>query len=283
MRRTLRGMLVAPWSPDPPFTVDRAVMTMRWETLTFLHWAYDPAVIQARLPDGLTVHTYDGQAWISLVPFVMRVGLPRLGLIPGLRRFPETNVRTYVVAADGTEGIHFFSLDASRLAAVVGGRAGYRLRYIWSAMQVRRGPTDDVITYTCRRRHEPRGASSRIMIRVGAPYEPGELSDLDHWLSARYRLYSRMFGSSLGARAHHLAWTLRRATALEWDTSLIVADGLPAPVGPPIVQFSDGVAVRISRPYRIRRPQHGARRNGISRGRPSATADRPPLGDADGG
>lgn len=33
-------------------------MFHRWDQLTFLHWSYDPAVIQALLPPGLTVDTF---------------------------------------------------------------------------------------------------------------------------------------------------------------------------------------------------------------------------------
>ena len=59
-----------------PFTVDRPVMRQRWERLTFLHWAYDPAVIQRMLPEGLSAEPHRGAAWVSLVPFFMRVATP---------------------------------------------------------------------------------------------------------------------------------------------------------------------------------------------------------------
>jgi hypothetical protein len=59
-----------------PFTVDRPIMRQRWERLTFVHWAFEPAAVQRLLPDGLRVDTYDGAAWVSLVPFFMRVATP---------------------------------------------------------------------------------------------------------------------------------------------------------------------------------------------------------------
>ena len=43
----------------------------RWEHLLFLHWAWDPAEIQRRLPAGLTIDTFDDRAWIGVVPFFM--------------------------------------------------------------------------------------------------------------------------------------------------------------------------------------------------------------------
>ena len=42
-----------------------------WLTISFLHWRHDADVIQAMLPDGLEVDTYDGSAWVSMTPFVM--------------------------------------------------------------------------------------------------------------------------------------------------------------------------------------------------------------------
>ena len=49
--------------------------------------------------------------------------------LPWLLEFPETNVRTYAVGPSGERGVWFFSLDASRLAAVVTARATYRVPY----------------------------------------------------------------------------------------------------------------------------------------------------------
>ena len=74
----------------------------------------------------------------------------RGGDVPWLSRFCETNVRTYVTAPDGSRGVWFLSLDASRLPAVVTARAGYQLPYFWSAMSYHRA--GDVVAYRCRRR-----------------------------------------------------------------------------------------------------------------------------------
>ena len=39
----------SPTSTNPP---SLTVMKQEWRRLTFLHWAYDPAVVQALLPEG---------------------------------------------------------------------------------------------------------------------------------------------------------------------------------------------------------------------------------------
>ena len=103
-----------------PFTVDRPIMRQRWEWLTFLHWSFDPPVVQRLLPAGLQVETFGGAAWVGLVPFFMRVATGGGSRAPWISDFCETNVRTYVRDAEGRSGIWFFSLDAARLALHVG-------------------------------------------------------------------------------------------------------------------------------------------------------------------
>ena len=224
-------------------------MGNRWEILTFLHWRYDPGDVQRLLPSGLTVETFDGSAWVGLVPFHMTVHLPHLPPIPYLLRFPETNVRTYVIGPDGHRAVWFFSLEAARLAAVVAGRLGYGMPYVWSSMRLEQ--VGRRVTYTSRRRWpRPRGAASRVVVERGEPYRPDELGDLDHYLTARFRLYGVPRRRFWTAEAWHLPWPLQRATVIELDDELVTVCGLPAPSGPPLVHHSPGVAVRIGFPHR---------------------------------
>ena len=120
-----------------PFTVDRPIMRQRWERLSFLHWGFEPAAVQRLLPGGLTAETWDGAAWVGLVPFFMQVASPDGRRVPWVSNFCETNVRTYVRDESGRSGIWFFSLDAARLGAVLAARCGpYRLPYFWSSMRL---------------------------------------------------------------------------------------------------------------------------------------------------
>ena len=70
-----------------------AVMRQRWARLAFLHWRVAPEEVQRLLPTGLTLDTFDGEAWVGLVPFVVTGARPALlPPVPGLSRFDEVNV-----------------------------------------------------------------------------------------------------------------------------------------------------------------------------------------------
>ena len=76
---------------------DMKVMTQQWQDLLFAHWAYPPEVVQRLLPEGVELDTFEGNAYIGLVPFNMRnLRLRGLPPIPTTSNFAEVNVRTYV-------------------------------------------------------------------------------------------------------------------------------------------------------------------------------------------
>ena len=56
--------------------------------------------MQKLLPAGVEVDTFDGSAWVGLIPFHMDgLGFPGLAPLPYVGSFPEVNVRTYVRAS----------------------------------------------------------------------------------------------------------------------------------------------------------------------------------------
>lgn len=222
-------------------------MRHRWATITFLHWPYPAAEVQARLPDGLEVEPWDGQAWVGLVPFEMTVR-PPVG--PGALRFPETNVRTYVVGPDGRPGVFFFSLDAASASAVTTARTTWQLPYFLARMSVERA--GDAVRYrSSRRRPGPRGAGHDITVRPGPAI--GQPDEFAHYLTARFTLWNKVAGSVMRTLADHPPWELQQAEVRDLHEDLLSAAGLPAPVGAPVVHFSTGVDVRIGAPRPVGR------------------------------
>jgi uncharacterized protein YqjF (DUF2071 family) len=212
-------------------------MSQTWRRLTFLHWPYEASVVQALLPSGLEVDTFNGAAWVGLVPF-------EIHNLRGVPRFPETNVRTYVVGPDGSRAVWFFSLDAARLAAVAGARIAYHLPYVWAKMRVT--VENGTIRYRSRRKW-PHAIhpTSDIVVRPGEPYRPDELGERDHFLTARYRLYSSVRHKLGFAQIEHEPWALARATLVSLNQNLIETLGLPSPRGEALVHYCERMDVKI--------------------------------------
>jgi uncharacterized protein len=232
----------------PPPLNQRVSMYHTWTSLSFLHWPYDPEVLQRLLPPGLVADTHDGRGYVGLILFHLTVRPAWLPALPWMCSFAETNVRTYVRGPAGRPGIMFLSLDAARLGAVVVARASsWRLPYHWAAMRIRQD--GDLVTYASRRRWPGSGdASSRIALRVGAPYRPEELTTLDRFLTARWYFYTCSHRGLARTAAHHPPWRLARGTALQVEDRLIAATGLPEPDGEPLVHWADRTDALIGRP-----------------------------------
>jgi uncharacterized protein YqjF (DUF2071 family) len=228
----------------PPDQIETPLMFQGWKFVTFLHWRYPPAQIRPLVPPGLDLDTFDGSAWIGLVPFVVTRLHPALvPALPWISRFPETNVRTYVRDRHGKASIWFFTLDAARLPAVLAARTFFRLPYRWARMRV--DLRKDVIYYESVRR-APFGSAhnlASIGIRDAIAAE-----DLDIFLTARFRLYTLWGGRLAFVDAEHPPWPLHRAEAVHLEQNIVEQSGVPAVTGSPLVHYSPGVDARIAPP-----------------------------------
>jgi uncharacterized protein YqjF (DUF2071 family) len=233
------------FDPTPGPEPAHRVMTQDWTQVTYLHWPYDPAVVAPLLPAGVRPDVVDGVTWIGLIAFVMRhVRVLDTPPVPYLADFLETNVRAYAIDDQGRRSVVFLTLDADRLLPVAAARVGYRLPYIWSAMSMQaRG---DELTYRARRRRT--GITSSVTVRVGNHIEA---EPIDHFLTARWGLHSRWYGTTAYVPITHEPWPLQAAELLELDDGLVEAVGLPQPVGSPRVLYSKGVHVRLGTPTRL--------------------------------
>ena len=224
------------------------VMYQRWEELLFLHWAVEPSEVAKRLPPGLQVDTYDGKAWIGVVPFTMRGVRPRfLAAVPGLSDFPELNLRTYVVDAQGRPGVWFFSLDTPKRLPNWIARTFFHLNYRLARMRV--DASDSGCNYRAELRTEKGWDESQHYTwqREGQPFsaEPG---GLDFFLVERYRLfaYDAERKRLLTGKVHHEPYPIQTAGLERFSERLFKTNGLLSPVGEPIsVLASAGVDVRI--------------------------------------
>lgn len=228
-----------------------------WSDLLFVHWRFPAQAVRPLLPDGLTLDTWDGDAWIGLVPFRMSGVRPWWSPpIPGVSSFCETNVRTYVHHQGRNPGVWFFSLEASQSLAVRVARRLWHLPYHRASMSLERAAPE--IRYASRRLWpgEP-GPGCRIEATVGPPWGLDAESEsratshavpgtLEHWLIERYILYARGADGSLRmGRVSHARYPLRQVTVRRLEQTLLPAAGLATDSEPCHAIFSEGVDVEV--------------------------------------
>jgi uncharacterized protein YqjF (DUF2071 family) len=237
-----------------------------WLTLTFVHWPVPTAAVQALLPPGLAVDEWRGSAWVSLTPFVMAdmrplgLGSPRetsrrggrtARVLHEVSSSPETNLRTYVRGADGLDGIWFFSLEIGARALAVALRGLSGTPYHYGRLTVDRNR--DTVTYAGSR---PGGEPSyHATVRPG---DPVESSELDTWLTGRWRAYTTHLGQLLVFPVEHEPWPLRSARLDTLEQNLSDHAGLPDLGEPSLVHYSEGVRrVRLGLPRLVARSGRG--------------------------
>jgi uncharacterized protein len=241
--------VIEPVTPTAPRAVRRTLLTQSWLDVSMLHWVADPEVVQRLIPGGTSPDLLHGQTYVGLIGFRMsRLGLGPGPRLPYLGTFLETNVRLYTVDGAGRRGVFFCTLDATRLAAVLGGRYAAQVPYVWSSMRFRRD--GDVVKYWCRRRWPDAPASSRMQVRIGRPLT--EPSELEHFLTARWGLHTSWYGRSIYLPNVHEAWPVRAAECVDLveDSRIgLLARAGFAVTGPPVsVLYSPGVSVRFGPP-----------------------------------
>jgi uncharacterized protein len=219
------------------------IMAQSWSQLLFAHWPVTAAALRPLIPAQLQIDTFEGQAWIGVVPFYMSHvrgrGLP---LVPGTNSFCELNVRTYVTY-EGKPGVWFSSLDATNPLAVIGARQAFHLPYYNANMSLRR--EGDTIQYVSSRTH--RNAPSADFRANYKPTTPVYLSrpgTLVSWLTERYCLYAADKSEHLyRAEIHHVPWPLQDAQADIQVNTMAHAGGIDLPDTAPLLHYAEQIDV----------------------------------------
>ena len=224
-----------------------ALMYQQWYDLLFLHWEYSVQAIQSTLPDGLFVDTFEGRAYLGIVPFFMRKIRPRfLPAVPGISDFLEMNLRTYVVDRAGVAGVWFYSLDANQWLAVKIARRFFNLPYEHARMKSSRTPEGLIQFESKRIGPQENDLVCAFDYAAGSELARPAYGSLEFFLVERYRLYSNTTSGLRRGQVAHEPYPLCHAEVTRWDENLLRLDGF-APTGrrPDHVVMSRGVDVTI--------------------------------------
>jgi hypothetical protein len=220
---------------------------MGWRRVLFANWPVAPDVVRPHVPDAMALDTYDGEAWLSVVPFtnvdVRPAWIPSGWGVP----LPELNLRTYVVC-DDRPGVYFFSLDAQGALGVLGARVFHRLPYYYARIDL--ATRDDRIRFRSRRLHP--GARP---VHFDATYGPAggegfraDAGSLPAFLTDRYRYYTEaQSGAVRYAEISHDPWPLFEAEVRFEQNTLFRANGFDRPDAEPVHYYSPGVNTVASR------------------------------------
>jgi uncharacterized protein YqjF (DUF2071 family) len=232
----------------------RVAQRQAWHSLSFLHWRVPASALRALVPRELSIDTFDGDAFVGIVPFTMTGVRPLWAPpVPGISNFHETNVRTYVHHEGRNPGVWFFSLDAASRVAVSIARTFWHLPYHFAEMSLDAAELESggeralEIRYASTRiRPEPLPAELSLTVRTTSDAESARPGTLEHFLAERYVLYADVGQGELRrGRVHHAPYPLQRAEAREWKESLLGAARIAREERDPLVHFASGVKVEI--------------------------------------
>lgn len=255
IRTILSDVSHRPW----PLPRGTWIMQQTWHDLLFAHWPIPAAVMQSAIPPQLKLDTFDGTAWLGVVPFGMRDVYPRgTFAVPWLSSFPELNVRTYVTSHDPDQpkpGVYFFSLDAGNPLAVMLARRFFHLPYYRARMGLNR--VGESVQYSSMRTHSgaPPAQFRAEYAPIGEIYQ-AKAGSLEHWLTERYCLYTVGRRSQLlCGDIHHRPWPLQQADAAIDINTCATAAGISLPQVAPILHFSGHISVAVWSLHEVQRPQ----------------------------
>lgn len=243
------------------------VIEMDWRHVLVASWPVAPSTVAERLPPGLEPDTFEGDAYLSVVPFVMGAVRPRF--VPRFlgSTFAELNLRTYVVPSDGGKpGIYFYNLDATDPVGVALARRLFGLPYYRASADVRRWDHRE-FAFRSERIHEREPPLSfEATYRATGPASTADPGTLPEFLMERYRFYVETGGNGGGdggtdggtdgdaepglkyGDIEHDPWELAPADVEFATNDLFRTNDFDTPAGTPHVLFSDGVAVRAGPP-----------------------------------
>jgi uncharacterized protein len=224
------------------------LLAQSWRNLLFAHWPVLAESLEPRIPQGISLDTYAGDAWIAVVPFLM-TGIRFRGTppLPYLSTTLELNLRTYATVA-GRPGVYFFTLDAASPIAVRVARRFFHLPYFDARMSC--AEDHGAFDYRSERIREPAPFHARYRPTGPVAYAPA--GSLEHFLTERYCFYTtNARGEILRGDISHQSWPLQPAEAEFCENGLTLPWNIELPRTPQLLHFSRCLDIRAHRPRKV--------------------------------
>ena len=218
------------------------VLNQEWRHLSFLHWMVDEKYILPYIPKGLELDTFNNNAYISTIPFLMKDVRPRF--LPSLNfisTFPEFNLRTYVKYRDKS-GVFFLTLDAQSKITCLFAPYAYGLPYRYALGSVKTKKN----TYLWKSKRLSDSTEIRGYCKPVGKCMIASKGSLEEFLFERYCLFTLINNKLCIGYVAHKPWVYQKGEAeLEINSFTGVYNlGIKNLLKPDLVHISDGLKVK---------------------------------------
>lgn len=220
--------------------------------MLFLSWPVEPGRILARIPAGLTLDTFEQQAWITLIPFRMeRMRLRGLPPIPPFSRYAEVDCLTYVRCGP-VSGIWFFRIDADTMVGSAMGRLLFGLPYHAASVSLDREGEWRQFSSTGRADGNGRRPELGLRYRPSGPAHTATPGTLAHYIVERFVMFSRSGrGRVLSGREARPPRSIRECEVEILRNTLPEVADIPGPTGDLVSWYCARSAIRTWLPAPI--------------------------------
>lgn len=207
-----------------------------WNNALFLHWKVKASELQELLPANITLDTYHGQSWVSLVAFTMeKIRYRNTPPISAISNFHEINVRTYVTV-NNKPGVYFLNIEAEKHLSCFVAKLLSGLPYEKSVMK---RETDGKLQNYKSLNEEKKFQFEGSFIVRNKIEEP---TLLDNWLTERYCLYLNKSDKLYRYEIHHKPWPLFNVDLIKLTTRYRF-NNIDLQGRPDMMHYSTGVKV----------------------------------------
>jgi uncharacterized protein len=234
----------------------RPFLTARWVNVALVSYPVPDRILSSRLPPGLALDRWQGQAFVSLVAFDF-LDTRVLGVAwPGFTSFPEMNLRFYVRDGDRRGVVFVRELVPSRVVAWVA-----RLFYNEPYRVARLRSITETLPGRIQVAHELPwgGRSQRITVEGRYPAAAGPETGATHFFKERHWGYGTdRRGRALRYAVDHPAWRVFPDAEARVDLDFATVYGrewdLLTGQAPAHVALAEGSSVSVYPGERVQQP-----------------------------
>ena len=207
-----------------------------WNNALFLHWKVSTEELTKLIPSNISVDTFSGDSWVSLVAFTMEQIRPRcLPSVSTISDFHEINVRTYLTQ-DNKQGVYFLNIEAEKQISTFVAKLLTGLPYEKATIDRKNKGKNQKYIATNKSKGFQLDTTFTVKQKIT------NKSELDNWLTERYCLYLDKGNKLYRYEIHHKPWELNQVEILNLTTDYKIGN-ISLNRKPDLTHYSDGVKV----------------------------------------